>query len=170
MSSSDKIPPVLGSPSAPDAAGVAAEVAATAGATEASAPDAVVADVAAASGVVDGAAPTVAAPKVAAGGRYSDAEVAAMTEGQLWTAVSAGLLTSGQMTRALQQFGLEAKTTKGYKALLLQQALARSSGPASLPNAQETAEAAAADDEAAQVKVQEETADCCRKLFSLDFW
>ena len=60
MSSSDKIPPVLGSPSAPDAAGVAAEVAATAGATEASAPDAVVADVAAASGVVDGAAPTVA--------------------------------------------------------------------------------------------------------------
>ena len=71
MSSSDKIPPVLGSPSAPDAAGVAAEVAATAGATEASAPDAVVADVAAASGVVDGAAPTVAAPKVAAGGRYA---------------------------------------------------------------------------------------------------
>ena len=105
MSSSDKIPPVLGSPSAPDAAGVAAEVAATAGATEASAPDAVVADVADASGVVDGAAPTVAAPKVAAGGRYSDAAVAVMTEDQLWTAVSAGLLTSGHVTRALQQFG-----------------------------------------------------------------
>ena len=71
MSSSDKIPPVLGSPSATDTEGVAAEVtvAATAEATEASAPDAVVADVADASGVVDGAAPTVAAPKVAAGGR-----------------------------------------------------------------------------------------------------
>ena len=134
MSSSDKIPPVLGSPSAPDAAGVAAEVAATAGATEASAPDAVVADVAAASGVVDGAAPTVAAPKVAAGGRYSDAEVAAMTEGQLWTAVSAGLLTSGQMTRALQKFGLEVTTPKGYQALLLKHALERSSCPASSPD------------------------------------
>ena len=104
MSSSDKIPPVLGSPSATDTEGVAAEVtvAATAEATEASAPDAVVADVADASGVVDGAAPTVAAPKVAAGGRYSDAVVAAMTEDQLWTAVSAGLLTSGQMTRGLR--------------------------------------------------------------------
>ena len=60
MSSSDKIPPVLGSPSATDTKGVAAEVtvAATAAeATEASAPGAVVADVAAAGGVVDGAAP-----------------------------------------------------------------------------------------------------------------
>ena len=125
MSSSDKVPPVLGSPSATDPEGVAADftVAATAEAKEASAPDAVVADVADASGVVDGAAPTVAAPKVAAGGRYSDAEVAAMTEGQLWTAVSAGLLTSGQMTRALQQFGLEAKTPKDLQALLLKQAL-----------------------------------------------
>ena len=122
MSSSDKIPPVLGSPSATDTEGVAAEVpvAATAKATEASAPDAaLVADVADASGVVDGAAPTVAAPKVAAGGRYSDAEVAAMTEDQLWTAMPAGLLTSGQMTRALQQFGLEATTLKGYHAPLL---------------------------------------------------
>ena len=106
MSSSDKIPPVLGSPSATDPEGVAADftVAATAEAKEASAPDAVVADV---------------APKVSAGGRYSDAAVAVMTEDQLWTAVSAGLLTSGQMTRALQQFGLVAATPKGYQALLL---------------------------------------------------
>ena len=78
MSSSDKVPPVLGSPSATDPEGVAADftVAATAEAKEASAPDAVVADV---------------APKVSAGGRYSDAAVAVMTEDQLWTAVSAGL-------------------------------------------------------------------------------
>ena len=146
MSSSDKIPPVLGSPSANDPEEVAAEVtvAATAAeATEASAPDAVVADVADASGVVDGAAPTVAAPKVAVGGRYSDAEVAAMTEDQLCTAVSAGLLTSGQMTRALQQFGLEAATPKGFQALLLKQALEGS-----------MAVAAAAADEAARVKAQ----------------
>ena len=102
MSSSDKIPPVLGSPSAPDAAGVAAEVAATAGATEASAPDAV-ADVAAASGVVDGAAPTVAAPKVAAGGRYSDAEVAAMTEGQLWIFSSTASPTVARKITDLRQ-------------------------------------------------------------------
>ena len=103
-------------------------MAATAEAKEASAPDAVVADV---------------APKVSAGGRYSDAAVAAMTEDQLWTAVSAGLLTSGQMTRALQQFGFEATTPKGYQALLLQQAL-------------EGSRAAAA--EAARVKAQAETA------------
>ena len=109
MSSSDKVPPVLGSPSATDPEGVAADftVAATAEAKEASAPDAVVADV---------------APKVSAGGRYSDAAVAVMTEDQLWTAVSAGLLTSGQMTRALQQFGLAATTPKGYQALLLKHA------------------------------------------------
>ena len=62
MSSSDKIPPVLGSPSATDTKAVAAavQVAATAAeAKEAPAPDAVVADVAAAGGVVDGAAPKV---------------------------------------------------------------------------------------------------------------
>ena len=59
MSSSDKIPPVLGSPSATDAKEVAAAVtvAATAAeATEASESDAVVTDVAAAG---DGAAPTL---------------------------------------------------------------------------------------------------------------
>ena len=101
MPSSDKIPSVLGSPSAYDPEEVAAEVtvAATAAeATEASAPDAVVTDVAAAGEVADGAATKVAAPMVAAGGRYSDAVVAAMTEDQLRTAVSAGLLTSGQIT------------------------------------------------------------------------
>ena len=116
MSSSDKIPPVLGSPSATDAKEVAAAVSVAATLAEVtgdSEPDALVTDVAAAGGVVDGAAPKVAAPKVAAGGRCSDALVAAMTEDQLRTAVSAGLLTSGQMTRALQQFGLEATTTKG---------------------------------------------------------
>ena len=87
-------------------------------ATEASESDAVVTDVAAAGGVVDGAAPKVAAPGVAAGCRYSDAVVAAMTEGQLRTAVLAGLLTSGQMTRALQRFGLEGTTLKGYHTRL----------------------------------------------------
>ena len=78
MSSSDKIPPVLGSPSATDPEGVAADftVAATAEAKEASAPDAVVADV---------------APKVSAGGRYGDAAVAAMTEDQLRTVVRASV-------------------------------------------------------------------------------
>ena len=116
MSSSDKIPTVLGSPSATDAkevAGAATVAATVAEATEASESDAVVTGVAAAG---DGAAPKVAAPKVAAGGRYSDAAVAAMTEHQLRTAVLAGLLTSGQMTRALQQFGLEAKTPKDLQA------------------------------------------------------
>ena len=112
-------------------------MAATAESKEASAPDAVVADV---------------APKVSAGGRYSDAAVAAMTEDQLWTAVSAGLLTSGQMTRALQQFGLEATTPEGYQALLLKQALEGS-----------MAVAAAAADEAARVKAQAETAAPTRR-------
>ena len=119
-----------------------------------SAPDAVVADVAAAGGVVDGAAPKVAAPMAAAGGRYSGAVVAAMTEDQLRTAVSAGLLTSGQMTRALQQFGLEATALKGYQPALLKQALEGSSGPASSPNAQETVEEAVAADEAARVEAE----------------
>jgi hypothetical protein len=75
-----------------------------------------------------------------------------MTEGQLWTAVSAGLLTSGQMTRALQQFGLEAKTPKDLQALLLKQALEGSMSVAAA--AADEAVAAAAADEAARVKAQ----------------
>ena len=155
MSSSDKVTQVRGSQSATDAK--AAVAAAAPEATGASESDAEVNDVAAASGVVDGTAPKVAAPKVAAGGRYSDAVVAAMTEDQLWTAVSAGLLTSGQMARALQQFGLEATTPKGYQALLLKHALegsmaARVTAQADTAAADET-EAAAAIAQAQEIRL-----------------